>query len=190
MPGIASIFTHRRYHQITKYLHDCDKRVVPPRDDASYDKLYKVRMLTEHLGRRFAKEYTPHQQVAGDECMVPFRGRPSFKQYHKDKPTKWGIKVWMLADSTSGYNYAFELYAGRDADLDSLTHVGKVSGIVLKLARSLFSKGYVIFMDRFYTSPNLLYWLRQGDLSQHSDGQPLRLPEAAENDRSQSAGRV
>ena len=67
-----------------------------------HDKLYKVRFLTDHLGKRFAEEFTPHQQVAVDECMIPFRGRLSFKQYHKDKPTKWGIKVWILADSQTG----------------------------------------------------------------------------------------
>ena len=71
MPGIASIFTRRRYHQITKYLHYCDESVVPSRDDASY-KLYMVRMLTEHMGSRFAEEHMPHQHVAVDECMVSF----------------------------------------------------------------------------------------------------------------------
>ena len=36
---------------------------------------------------------------------------------------------------------------------------------MLKLARRLYGKGHIIFMDRYYTSPNLLYWLRQMDLS-------------------------
>ena len=130
-----------------------------------HDKLYKVRFLTDHLGKRFAEEFTPHQQVAVDECMIPFRGRLSFKQYHKDKPTKWGIKVWMLADSQTGYNYSFDVYTGKDADLDTMQNICKVSGVVLKLAKSLFGKGYTIFFDRFYTSPNLLYWLRRVDLS-------------------------
>ena len=45
--------------------------------------------------------------------------------------------------------------------------------------------------DRFYTSPHLFYWLRQVDLSGcGTDDQPLRLPETAEIDRSQSAGRI
>ena len=107
----------------------------------------------------------PHEQVAVDECMVPFCGRLSFKQYHKDKPTKWGIKVWMLADSHMGYNYAFDVYIGSDADLDALSNIGKVSGIVLKLVRRLYSSGRIVFMDRYYTSSNLLFWLRHMDLS-------------------------
>ena len=78
------------------------ERYVPACDDPMHDKLYKVRFLTDHPGKRFAEEFMPHQQVAVDECMIPFRCRLSFKQNHKDKPTKWGIKVWILADSQTG----------------------------------------------------------------------------------------
>ena len=102
MPGILRIFNCSRHHHITQFLHYCDESNMPARDDPMHDKLYKVRFLTDHLGKRFAEEFTPHQQVAVDECMIPFRGRLSFKQYHKDKPTKWGIKVWILADSQTG----------------------------------------------------------------------------------------
>jgi len=31
--------------------------------------------------------------------MIPYKGRLAFKQYIKNKPTKWGIKVFVL----SGY---------------------------------------------------------------------------------------
>ena len=90
-------------------------------------------------------------------CQV---GRLSFKQFHKDKPTKWGIKVWMLADSKTGYSVSFDVYTDKDADLDTLKNEGKVSGIVLNLAESLY-----IFFDHVYTSPNVLFWLRRVDLS-------------------------
>ena len=56
MTRISISFTHSRYHQITKFLHCCD-----------------------HRGKRFAEEFTAHQQVAVDECMIPFHGRMSFK---------------------------------------------------------------------------------------------------------------
>ena len=56
MTRISISFTHIRYHQITKFLHCCD-----------------------HRGKRFAEEFTVHQQVAVDECMIPFHGRMSFK---------------------------------------------------------------------------------------------------------------
>ena len=42
-----------------------------------------------------------HQQCSVDEAMIPFKGRLAFNQYMKDKPTKWGIKVFVLADATN-----------------------------------------------------------------------------------------
>ena len=77
----------------------------------------------------------PHQEVAVDESMIPFRGRLSFKQYHRDKLIKWGMKVWMLADSKRGYNYSFDLSVGCDEDLDDKQRIGKVICIVVKLAK-------------------------------------------------------
>ena len=103
-----------------------------------FDRLYKVAFVTNH----FAEEFTPHQEVAVDECMIPFRGRLSFKRYHRDKPIKWGMKVWMLADSKTGYNYSFDMYVAHDEDLDDLQRIGKVSGIVLKLAKGLYDQRY------------------------------------------------
>ena len=36
--------------------------------------------------------------------MIPFKVRLGIKQYMKDKPTKWGIKVFALAYAKTGYN--------------------------------------------------------------------------------------
>ena len=88
--------------------------------------------------------------------MIPFSGRLSFKQYHKDKSTKWGLKVWMMADSRTGYNYSFDVYTGKDADLDTMQNIGKVSGVVLKLAKLHFSKRHTVFFDR-YTRANIYF---------------------------------
>jgi hypothetical protein len=35
--------------------------------------------------------------------MVKSRHRSGIRQYIRDKPTKWGIKLWVLADSSNGY---------------------------------------------------------------------------------------
>ena len=75
------------------------------------------------------------------------------------------MKVWMLADSKTGYNYSFDMYVGCDEDLEDLQRIGKVSAVVLKLAKGLYGQGYHMYFDRFYTSPHLLHWLRLVDLS-------------------------
>ena len=49
-----------------------------------------------------------------DEAMIPFKGCLGFKQYMRDKPVKWGIKVWVLADATNGYVKKFEVTTGKE----------------------------------------------------------------------------
>ena len=44
--------------------------------------------------------------------MVGFKGRLCFIQYLPKKPTKWGIKAYVLADSATGYVYSWRLYTG------------------------------------------------------------------------------
>ena len=37
--------------------------------------------------------------------MIKYKGRLYFRQYMPKKPVKYGIKVWMAADSKTGYVY-------------------------------------------------------------------------------------
>ena len=48
-----------------------------------------------------------------DESIIPFKGRISFIQYLPNKPHKWGMKVYVLTDSLSGYTYSWRLYTGK-----------------------------------------------------------------------------
>ena len=61
--------------------------------------------------------------------MIPFKGRIGFKQYMKDKPTKWGIKVFVLADATNGYVKAFQVYTRRT--VEGRSDVGSCTKVVL-----------------------------------------------------------
>ena len=45
--------------------------------------------------------------------MVKFKGRSSLKQYLPKKPVKRGFKIWMRANSDSGYISKFEVYEGK-----------------------------------------------------------------------------
>ena len=72
-----------------------------------------------------------HQQCSVDEAMIPFKGRLAFKQYMKDKPTKWGIEVFVLADATNGYIKSFQVYTGKT--VESRNDVGVCSMVVLHL---------------------------------------------------------
>ena len=54
------------------------------------------------------KCFQPHDQTSIDERMVQNKGTGryyGFRQYMKDKPTKW-----VLTDSLTGPTYNFDLY--------------------------------------------------------------------------------
>ena len=51
-----------------------------------------------------------------DKEMIPFKGHLSFKQY---KPTKWGIKAFVLSDATNGYVYRIQIYSEKGAETDT-----------------------------------------------------------------------
>ena len=49
-----------------------------------------------------------------DESMVGFKGRVAFKQYCPLKPTKHGLKAFVLFDSRTGYVLNVIPYTGRE----------------------------------------------------------------------------
>lgn len=67
------------------------------------DKLHKVRYMLSHTRNAFQNEYVPHKQVSVDKAMIPFKGRLGMKQYMKDKPIKFGIKLWVAAEAVKAY---------------------------------------------------------------------------------------
>jgi hypothetical protein len=46
--------------------------------------------------------------------MIKFKGRLSFRQYLPANPTKWGGKLWNMADSDTGYMHHFQIYTGKE----------------------------------------------------------------------------
>lgn len=49
--------------------------------------------------------YIPSNYLAIDEGIIPFKGKSNLKVYCPDKPTKFGIKEYLLCDY-SGYTLA------------------------------------------------------------------------------------
>ena len=144
--------TGRRFELISKFLHLNDSEGMPPSSSNNYDKLYKIRPFLDRVITNFKRNYTPHQQLPIDESMIGFKGRLSWVQYMPKKPTKWGLKAWVLADSTNGYVYNWKLYTGKEGGNNDK---GLGHRVVTDLVDDLRDKGYHLFVDNFYTSPTL-----------------------------------
>ena len=150
-PGISSIMSRIRFQQIFRFLHLADSSGQIPAGQPGHDKLYKVRKYVDLITSQFSANYTLHQPVTIDEAMIPFKGRLTFKQYMKNKPTKWGIKVFVLSDATNGYIYRIQIYSGKN--LDSDVDVGLCSRVLLELMSDLH--GHQLYTDNYYTSPEV-----------------------------------
>ena len=98
--------------------------------------------------------YQPRQNLVIDERIVKSRHRSGIRQYMKDKPTKWGIKLWVLADSSNGYTVDFNVYIGKAAG-QNVSANGLGYDVVIKLISPYTRQGYRLFVDNFYTSVTL-----------------------------------
>lgn len=119
------------------------------------DKLRKVSSFIEHFKNKCKNLYQPFQQVAVDERMVKSKHRSGIRQYIKNKPTKWGIKLWVLADSANGYTCDFDVYVGRRSGQEPSAN-GLGYDTVMRLMTPLLNQGYHLYFDNFYTSVKLV----------------------------------
>lgn len=122
----------------------------------SKGKLRYMWWLLEHINQVSAQLFQPNRDLSVDERMVKSKGRSGIRQYLKDKVTKWGYKLWVLADPDTGYTVQFSVYTGRRVQPGP--H-GLAFDVVCDLCSSYFDQGYKIFMDNFYTSTHLFDYL-------------------------------
>ena len=161
-PVISSCMSRSRFERITACLHIVDDRLLPTnRGDANHDKLGKVRWLLQEVRRKCQENWNLGQMVTVDEMMVRYKGRYCpIRQYMPNKPCKWGIKVWCVADASRKYVYDFEVYTGasvRESLVSAMPGEAKTGyEVVMNLMESLHGRGHMVFIDNFFTSVKLL----------------------------------
>ncbi|XP_047112014.1 piggyBac transposable element-derived protein 4-like [Schistocerca piceifrons] len=118
--------------------------------EPGFDALYKVRPLLNSLRERFQNIYYPEKTVTVNEGICHYSVRVGFKVYMANKPNKYGMKLYILAESRTGYIWNFEVYHGRDETIDN-----SASSVMKRLANKFLGKGHIVYVDRFYTSVQL-----------------------------------
>ena len=152
-PLISDRISRDRYQQISRYLHFADNSTLSPPSTPGYDRLGKVRPLIQHIQERCKLVYNPGRELAVDEAMIKFQGRSSLKQYMPKKPTRRGIKVWVLADSSNGYFSRLEVYTGKKG---KKVEKGLGARVVKDLTSDFSHRWYMVYFDNFFTSKTLL----------------------------------
>ncbi|CAH1982255.1 unnamed protein product [Acanthoscelides obtectus] len=101
--------------------------------------------------------YVPEQNISIDESLIGWKGRLAWKPYIPSKRKQFGMKVFALCESSSGYMYNFLVYTGADTAYNALyENEPLTSRVVLTLIHPLLDKGYCLFLDNYYTSIDLL----------------------------------
>ncbi|XP_046971065.1 piggyBac transposable element-derived protein 2-like [Vanessa cardui] len=158
---IADIMSLKRYQQIRRYLHFVDNNM------ADGDKYFKVRPVVEQIRQNCLKQQKIESKFSIDEMMIAYKGSKAGKrkQYMKDKPNKWGFKNYVRA-GVSGIIYDFILYGGDDTFRNHMfseeeLSLGFGAQVVVALCQSIERKPATIFCDNFFSSPELLFILRE-----------------------------
>ncbi|MCO5554495.1 hypothetical protein L7F22_008024 [Adiantum nelumboides] len=148
-PNFGKKMSQTTFQKIKRFLHLRDNAQRPPRGSREH-KLWQLAELEERLNYTFQKHYNVEKCVTVDERIIHSKCKLNpCRVYNPKEPHKFGIQVWNLCDSTTGYSYAFQIY-------DKLPCPKLSFHAVTGLVNSLERKGHHVFFDRFFTSVKLL----------------------------------
>ena len=155
-PFFGDRMSKDRFMAILSNLHLVDNS--QPHDS----RLYKVGPMISMMSRTFDMYY-PEEALSFDEGTCPFKGRVRFRVYNPNKPHKFGIKLYQVCEASSGYCIGFDIYSGEegctvyseavDIDPESSQTTKIVVGLLAYCG--LLGKGHKVYLDNYYTSPEL-----------------------------------
>jgi len=85
-PFYSNVMACDRFIHILRFLH------FENNDDPDYDRLWKIRKISDTLNNTFCELYNPTEHLAVDEVIMLYKGRAVFRQYIPKKHKRFGIK--------------------------------------------------------------------------------------------------
>ena len=72
--------------------------------------------MIDELSDLYISNYTPKENIAVDEFLSLWKGRLSFRIYISSKRERYGVKLFMLCESETGYLSSFIIYTRSSTD--------------------------------------------------------------------------
>ena len=148
--------SRNRFSSILKNLHFCNNEEVRP----VYDKCWKLRRVITVMQDRFQKGWTLPPVISFDESVLPNHSRMNTtRMYMKDKPHRWGTKLFEACDAKSAYCYRFEVYVGSkqgDTEAHRKAHKAGAAAVIrnpkILLENKKKDAWHMVVLDRYYSA--------------------------------------
>ena len=150
-PCFGAVMSKNRFYEITRFLRFDLKTTRSSR--LASDKFALASQIWTPFTENCIRCYHPHEHVTVDEQLYPCKARCPFTQYISQKPDKFGIKFWLVADSTSKYMLNGFPYTGKDDSRPKGMQLGE--HIVMTLMKPYYGEGINVTTDSFFTSLSL-----------------------------------
>ena len=162
--GTWSRFMPRqRLRDILRFLHFSDNKDPM----AKKDRAWKVRPVVKVLQQTFMKGFTIGRWVAFDEMVIPSRSsRNKVRIYLKNKPHKYGTKLFAVCCGETNYCARIEVYCGSRQDQNVIDCASGPAAVLRNLkaiwppAKIDRSQMRTVITDREYTSVALAVRLK------------------------------
>ena len=114
--------------------------------------------------KKFRENYTPERNICIDEYLSLWKGRLQFKIYIPSKREKYGVKIFINCENTSGYLLVFITYTEASTDYSTGNTLNLLkdfdscklpSKVVLHFLEKYIRQGYIVTVDNYYNSPEL-----------------------------------
>jgi hypothetical protein len=152
VPFVGKHISRNKFVELRRNLHFNDNTLNLPTSHPNHDRTFKLTPVINHFKAAFKSAMQPTERQSVDEHMIKFKGNNHMKQYMKNKPIKWGFKVWCRCCSETGYLFDFNFYTGKKIN----TECGLGESVVKDLVECLHGTCCKVYFDNFFTTVDLV----------------------------------
>ena len=149
-PFIKAAMSRDRFKEIHTLFRFDDKNTRQVRRQQSL-LAPPVKEVSEEMERLLKRYYKLGPFISVDEQLVGFRGRCAFRMYMPSKPDRYGLKIFLAANSSTCYPLTILPYLGQQTS-DLAGGLGLGYYAVTKTCEQFFNGGRNITTDRWFTS--------------------------------------
>ena len=111
-PFFGQVMSEQRYALLMKFLH-FEKQHDNTKKDQLNSKLRKIYEIHGMIINKFKTVYIPNENISIDESLIAHKGLLGWKQYIPTKRARFGIKLYQLCESETGYIWNSIIYTGK-----------------------------------------------------------------------------